>query len=126
MSGPKDDDHDWLSMTARCCASGAEVRTAGLIVHLPDIERWCDQITQMREKLSGKAILVDLKQHLIVELMSLNLGHIQLKIEITPDHMTQQHSFQFDIDQTYLSPLLAQCRAVLAEYPIRGKRPVAL
>jgi len=80
----------------------------------------------MREKLSGKAILVDLKQHLIVELMSLNLGHIQLKIEITPDHMTQQHSFQFDIDQTYLSPLLAQCRAVLAEYPIRGKRPVAL
>jgi hypothetical protein len=125
INSPKYEDDDWLSMTAQCRASGAEVRAARLIIHLQVIERWCDQISQMREKLSGSAILGDLEQQLVVELVSLDLGHVQLKVEITPDHLTQRHSFKFEIDQSYLGPVLAQCNALLAEYPIRGKRPVS-
>jgi len=42
-----------------------------------------------------------------------------MEVQITPDHLTQNHKFLADIDQSYLAGFLAQCRAVLAEYPIR-------
>jgi hypothetical protein len=50
------------------------------------------------------------------------LGHARVTINITPDHLTQSHEFIFSIDQTYLKPLIAQCREVLSDYPIKGTR----
>ena len=124
LNSPKNDEDDWLSMSARCRASGAEVLVSGLIVSIPAIERWRDQMMQIQQSFLGTTTFGDLEQHLLVELMALSLGHIWLKVGITPDHMTQQHSFQFEIDQTYLSPLLVQCGALLDQYPLRSKLPV--
>ncbi len=50
------------------------------------------------------------------------LGHIAIEVPVTPDHLNQRHWFRFEIDQSYLPPLVRQCRAVLAAYPIRGVR----
>ena len=30
-------------------------------------------------------------------------GHFRLLVEITPDHLRQQHVFEFEIDQSHLS-----------------------
>jgi len=125
LGAPTYDDDDWLSMSARCHASGADVVVPGLIVSIPTLECWCDQIAQMQLTLSGNALLNDLEQQLTIELLSRDFGHIRLKVEITPDHLTQSHSFLFEIDQSYLGPVLTQLRAVLREYPIHGRRPVA-
>jgi hypothetical protein len=43
-----------------------------------------------------------------------------MRVEITPDHMTQEHNFQFEVDQSYLPSLIESCRKVLAKYPIKG------
>ena len=118
------DDGNWLTATVRCCAPGAEVLASGPIIRIPEIERWHNEAARMRETLSGKATLGCLEPNLTVELAASSLGHLLMEVQITSDHMTQQHTFKFDIDQSYLDCMLKQCRAVLGESPIRGERPV--
>jgi hypothetical protein len=87
----------------------------------PDIARWLASCEGMSKTLSGEADLVSLERELVVELKMDSPGRLSMRVEITPDHMTQEHNFQFEIDQTYLAGLIESCRKVLAKYPIRGK-----
>ena len=75
----------------------------------------------MNKSLSGESDLASLEPELAVELNMDSPGKISMRVEITPDHMTQEHNFQFEIDQSYLVSLIESCRKVLAKYPIRGK-----
>ena len=38
-----------------------------------------------------------------------SLGHFLAVINVTPNHMTQDHRFEFEIDQTFVRELVAQC-----------------
>ena len=42
-----------------------------------------------------------------------------MRVEITPDQMSQRHWFDFALDQTFLPSLINQCRYIVAAYPIR-------
>jgi hypothetical protein len=110
-----------LSVTAHCGSHGADVWTSGAILHVPDIARWLDSLEEMSKSLSGEANLVSLEPELCVELNMKELGQISMRVEITPDHITQEHNFQFEMDQSYLAGPIESCRKVLAKYPIRGK-----
>jgi hypothetical protein len=114
-------DGNWLNVTAHCGAQGADVWTRGAILHVPDIARWLTSLEGMNQSLSGEANLVSLEPELRVELNMKGRGQISMRVEITPDRMTQGHNFQFEIDQSYLTGLIESCRQVLAKYPIRGK-----
>jgi hypothetical protein len=121
---PNDEDYwdgNWLNVTAHCGYHGADVWTSGAILHVPDIARWLDSLEWMNKSLSGEADLVSLEPELVVELKMDSLGKISMRVEITPDHITQEHNFQFEIDQSYLVGLIESCRRVIAKYPIRGK-----
>ena len=39
--------------------------------------------------------------------------------------MTQSHEFKFDLDQSYLGPLLDGCKSVLSRWPVRAETSVA-
>jgi len=41
-------------------------------------------------------------------------------VEITPDHLTQRHRFEFTLDQSYLPPFIGQLRALAGRFPVRG------
>jgi hypothetical protein len=114
-------DGNWLSVTAHCGSKGADVWTSGDILHVPDLVRWLAALKVMNETMSGAADLVSLEPELSVELKMSGLGQIQMKVEISPEHTTQQHSFQFGLDQSYLEGLIADLRSLLAKYPIKGK-----
>jgi hypothetical protein len=114
-------DGNWLNVTAHCGSHGADVWTSGPILHVPDIARWLDSLEWMNKSLSGEADLVSLEPELVVELKMDSPGKISMRVEITPDHMTQEHNFQFEIDQSYLVGLIESCRKILAKYPMRGK-----
>jgi hypothetical protein len=115
-------DGNWLSVTAHCGANGASVWASGAIVMVSDIERWATQCDALYESGQGEAVLQPCEPNLLVSLRSSDrLGHILMCVEITPDHMTQEHRFDFEIDQSYLPSLMAQCRSIIAEYPIRGE-----
>jgi hypothetical protein len=121
---PQEEDYwdgNWLNVTAHCGSHGADVWTSGPILHIPDIARWLDSLEWMNKSLSGEADLVSLEPELVVELKMDSPGKISMRVEITPDHMIQEHNFQFEIDQSYLVGLIENCRKVLAKYPMRGK-----
>ena len=114
-------DGNWLNATAHCGGNGADVWTSGDILHVPDLARWLAALEMMNQTLSGAADLLSLEPELSVEVrMSSSLGQIQARVEITPDHMSQEHSFQFELDQSYLERLIASLRSLLAKYPIKG------
>ncbi len=113
-------DGNWLNVTAHCGSHGADVWTNGAILHVPDIARWLVALEEMNQSLSGEANLVSLEPELCVELNVKELGQLSLKVKITPDHMTQEHIFRFEIDQSYLGSVIESCRKVLARYPVRS------
>jgi len=114
-------DGNWLNVTAHCGEKGASVTVGAPIIHLSEILDWRDALVRMQGTLSGEAKLCgNLEPNLSVKMKIDHLGHISVEVQITPDQLNQWHSFRFELDQTYLSPLLAQCRDLLAEYPMPG------
>jgi hypothetical protein len=114
-------DGNWLNLTAHCGTHGADVWATGAILRIPDIASWLVALEKMNQSLSGEASLESLEPELSVALSMSELGHVAIRVEITPDHMNQQHSFQFELDQSYLADLISSCRGVLEKYPIKGK-----
>ncbi|MEO7500797.1 MAG: hypothetical protein ABIX11_14525 [Casimicrobiaceae bacterium] len=114
-------DGNWLNVTAHCGAQGADVWISGSILQVPDIARWLLALEAMNQSLSGQANLVGLEPQFRLELSMKGLGQIAMLVEITPDYMTQEHKFEFEIDQSYLPGLIENCRKVLAKYPVKGK-----
>jgi hypothetical protein len=117
-------DGNWLNVTAHCETYQASVWTNGPILHVSDLARWFADLETMNRTLSGAADLVSLEPELSVELEMNDLGHVGMRVEITPDIMTQEHSFEFEIDQSYLDGLIDNVRALLEKYPVRGRPDV--
>jgi hypothetical protein len=113
-------DGNWLRATAHCGTHGADVWTTGSILHVPDIVGWLADLERMKTSLTGEANLVPLEPELRVKLAATQLGHISMEVEITPDNVTQEHTFHFDLDQSYLDPVIESCRNLVTEYPVRG------
>jgi hypothetical protein len=115
-------DCNWLTVTAQCDDDGARVVTRGPILHLSELERWCGEAERLLETLAGEAKLACIEPNLSVVLTATSPGHVTLDVSITPDHLTQKHWFQFNIDQSYLPSLIAACRSILEAYPLRVER----
>lgn len=113
-------DGNWLRVTVHCGGNGAGVFATGSIIHLSELDRWRSEAEGLRTGLNSEAKLACIEPNLSVELKSASLGHITMDVSITPDQMTQRHWFQFNIDQSYLTPLVRQIKSILETYPIRG------
>jgi hypothetical protein len=48
------------------------------------------------------------------------MGQLRAEVELTPEHLTQAHRMQSEIDQSYLPEITEQCAAVVRAYPARG------
>ena len=117
------DDYDgnWLSATAHCGAPGASVWAQGAIVMVTDVESFGEQCQKL---LNGEAENADLDPiepgfRVAIEPTD-ELGHLRARVEITPDHLTQSHTVDFEIDQSYLSGIISQCADIVREFPVRG------
>lgn len=90
-------------------------------MHLSEIKRWADACERMYNTLSGETNLDCMEPGFSVQMRMEKLGHISLEVSITPDHLTQEHRFKFEVDQSYLAELVNDCRRVLVDYPIRSE-----
>ncbi len=113
-------DGNWLNVTAHCGAKGAEVSVSGNIVHLSEIHQWMTETQALYDTLTGTAALACMEPEISITLKAETRGHISMIVEITPDHLLQQHRFEFDIDQSHLPALLAQGRQVLTQFPLKA------
>ncbi|WP_427551556.1 WapI family immunity protein [Methylomonas sp. MS20] len=112
-------DGNWLRVTAYCLYPNSSVRTHGSIVHLGEIAGLLRETESLYKTLQGQAALQCMEPYLGIELLAQTGGHIRVKISITPDHMTETHSYTDNIDQSYLPPIVAGCQAILAKLPLR-------
>ena len=120
---PNSHDHDdgnWLMVTAHCGANGASVWANGAILMTSDIDGWACGVEALEAGRSNEAKLSPHEPELHVTLRKTDgVGHLRMSVAITPDHMSQTHEFQFDLDQTYLAALKRECRAIIQKYPVR-------
>ena len=115
-------DGNWLRVTVHAGAAGASVWTSGAILMVPDLVRWADQCDVLSNGGSQDAELAPMEPELRVRIRQLDrLGHLTMQVLITPDNLTQEHSFEFEIDQSHLPGIAAQCRSIADAYPVRGE-----
>jgi hypothetical protein len=112
-------DGNWLHVKAVCCGFGSRVEIDGPIVHLGEIDHLASQLDVLYGSLKGKASLDCIEPNLGVDFSVSKAGQVSVKVQITADHMQEQHQMMFEIDQTYLPPIIAGCRSILQRYPIR-------
>lgn len=87
---------------------------SGSILRLSEIAAWLEGLEKLNSTLSGKANLDCLEPALKVEMVAESLGHVSTRVEITPDHLNQFHSFEFEIDQSYIPDLIGALKKVMA------------
>lgn len=109
-------DRDWLLALVRMEASGAAVEVRGSFLRKSDLAFFAEELKKLDTTLDGSAELSCLEPNLHVLLRCDRLGHIEVEVDITPDQLSQVHRFKFDLDQTYLSPLVTELESVLQTY----------
>lgn len=114
-------DGNWLRVTAHCSAVGSNIRVNGPLIMVQDIAGWTMQCESLYRDLKGEALLKPHEPSLMVTIRAVDSsGHLEMEVEITPDHLTQDHRLRFDLDQSHLPALLRQCRQVISDYSVRG------
>ena len=107
-----------LQVHAVCTAPGATVSVTGPLIGTNDIAAFMWEMEAMHEWKATTASLRPVEPNLSVELKSSAIGRLQVEVGITPDNNTQQHQFIFELDLSYLPGPIAQCRKVLAAFPV--------
>jgi hypothetical protein len=113
-------DANWLRITARQKSLGSTVTVSGAIIEAMDLSRFLLEIEELHESLSGEASLDSHEPNLKVVLEAKAFGHVEMIVQITPDHVSQEHRFRSEIDQSYLSEAITALKAILAVYAPRA------
>jgi hypothetical protein len=107
-------DADWLDLTARCSAPSASVWFRGPKVCLSELRNFRDATQKLNETLTGRAALACMEPNLAIAIEPVSSrGNMKVTVDITPDHMTQKHHFEFDLDQSYLAAFLKELDATI-------------
>ena len=120
---PESDDYwdsNWLNVIALCTATGSIVQAEGSILHLTELDSLKVECKQIYDTLSGEAKLECMEPNISLKLKMESIGHCELTVSITPDNLYQEHSFIFDLDQSYLPPFITSLEQILYSYPIKG------
>lgn len=89
-----------------------------------EIKGFRDQLAVLNRDLKGTAELDCMELALKAKVTCGTMGRIEVEVEISPDHLSQHHHFEFAIDQTYLGPIIAGCNRVLEKFPLKGDRHI--
>jgi hypothetical protein len=114
-------DGNWLHVTVHCAAPGASVWVSGPLIHLSEIAHFVRGVEVMHTSLQGEATLPRMEPEFTVTLTAQGRGHITMVVRLTPDHLSQAHRFTFALDQSDVPLVIASCRTLLQQYPIKGQ-----
>ena len=112
-------DGNWLYVTAFCDSFGSQVWTEGPIIHLSEIEHLLKGMENLYHTLQGEAELPCAEPNLSVKVSLDRLGNGTLTVQITPDHMTENHEYIFEVDQSYFPKVISELKTILEIYPIK-------
>jgi hypothetical protein len=104
---------------------GSCVEVIGPVVRSDEIAEFTRQLEALSRDLRGTAELKCLEPALQVNVACNSVGHIEVTVAITPDHLWESHRFIFVVDQTYLPATLRGCKRLLDRFPVKDPRQVA-
>ncbi len=113
------DDSNWLNVVVICKSPNSHTIVEGSFLQTYNLHSFLKEIEVVNNTLKGKAELASIEPNLHIELQVHTLGQIEMQVSITPDHMTENHEYQFQIDQSYLSDVVNQLKRVLSKYPVK-------
>jgi hypothetical protein len=121
-------DADWLRITAHCGSDGASVVASGAILTASSFERFGHALRELSETAKESASLESYEPNLVVKVSALlakvsardRRGHLELAVEITPDHVSQSHRFRFDLAGVDVSDAARQCEDIVKRFPGRS------
>ena len=114
-------DGNWLNVTAHYVAHGASVVVTGPVLDSVSFATFGRELRTLHQSLSGEAKLESVEPDIIVRIVGGgDTGRMQLRVEMTPENVTQGHWFEHEIDQSYLPAAIAACEAVVGRYPVRN------
>lgn len=114
-------DGNWLDVIARCSSNSSMVQAAGAFVHLSELHDFLEGCKEIYDTLSGVAKLECMEPNLGLKIEMEKTGHLQLTVSITPDNLTEDHSFLFALDQSHLPPLIKSLEKIFDLYPIQNE-----
>jgi hypothetical protein len=113
-------DGNWLIVQANMQVGQSSVTTGGAILMTTDVEQFRNQLAVMHEALTGEASLSGSEPNLEVTVRMNRLGQIVGQVIITPDHLTEHHRFDIELDQSYLPALITSCDSIIQRFPTVG------
>jgi hypothetical protein len=113
-------DATWLVTSASCRAPGATVTLSETVLTSWSVRRFRDGLDELMRSSQGCALLAAEGPELAVCVgPSALAGQISVRVDITPNRERQGHWFSFDVDRANLPATIAQCGAILDEFPAR-------
>jgi hypothetical protein len=114
-------DGNWLNVTVHYVAHGASVVVTGSVLDTVSFATFGKELRRLHQSLTGEAKLESVEPDIMVSIVGgSETGRMQLRVEMTPDHLAQGHWFEEQIDQSYLPAAIAACQAVVERYPVRN------
>jgi hypothetical protein len=111
-------DANWLSVTAKCTAAGAEVVVPAAVMTSWSVERFCGGLEGLVRTGVGCAYLTAESPNLTVRVESQMLdAPITVRAELTPDSAGQGHWFAFVVSRAELRAAIARCQEILGAHP---------
>jgi hypothetical protein len=114
-------DGNWLLTTTHCGSSNSDVWIiSDPFIHIPELERFKSELEEFIKGSIYKAGLATLETSLFIEL-EVKPDEIQMKVNITPDRIKENHEYLFLVSKNDLDGLITELNELLNQYPIKGK-----
>lgn len=114
-------DGNWLRVLVHVGSSASDVWASGSILHLSELSSWLGGLRKLHDELAGTAELSCVEPNLGAKVTLDALGRGTLIVQITADHLSEQHTFTTHIDQSYLPDVIRSLQQILEQYPLRGE-----
>lgn len=109
-------DANWLIVYARYTNTFSKVAIEGPYIHLSELAQWKIDCENLYATLSGKAELDCMEPNINVCITLNQRGQGELRVNITPDNVYEQHFFCENIDQSYLKSVITNLSKILTNY----------
>lgn len=114
-------DGNWLNVTAHCGRAGASIWATGAILDTVGLARFRQELARLHQRQASQAVLESDEPNVAVRVTAADTsGHVRVRVDITPDHLSQGHWLEFEADQSYLPKTIAQLDSLLMKFPVRG------
>ncbi len=115
------DREQWLNVTARHMTAGSSVVTTGPMIEATDLQRFLSGLERLHESVSGgtaleRALDQSDEPGARIVLKATSYGAIEMTVEITPDPLTEKHTFFSKLDQSYLPEAIKSLRKLLKTF----------